>query len=111
MIVPYNKFENAPEALHALDYAIISIGTYDKFSCHRGKPGEVIEALPPKEREAIKKLTSEMTFRQRFEPWMAETMNTDLYWLKEAMKEFDERIEHAKSNRINRRFYGIHSPR
>jgi hypothetical protein len=111
VIVPYNKFEKLPEALHALDLAFAHIRVSDRFTWHRGKPGEVIESLPPKEREAIKGLTSDMMFLQRFEPWMAESLNIELRALKEGMREFDERIKHAERNRHNRRLYGTPHPR
>jgi hypothetical protein len=110
-MIPHNKFEKLPKALHALNLAFAHIRVYDGFSSHFGKPGEVIASLPPEEREAIKELTSEMMFLQRFEPWMAESLNRDLRSLKECMEEFDKRIEHAKRNRANRRLYGDRGPR
>jgi hypothetical protein len=74
-MISAGKFEKLPPAIKAFNYALANLSVCDKFTMHRGLPGEVISSLPDAQRDALKGLTATLMNRYRFSPWQAHPYN------------------------------------
>jgi hypothetical protein len=89
--------ENALKALrHAMQ--LITCSSRIRNGPH-GKPGELIELLPKKDREALQNLTSDMMLKQRIAPWEREGLGGDPQWLKEEKEKLTAEM-HKHGNEI-----------
>jgi hypothetical protein len=89
-------FEKVDPAIETLNHALCLTSVVSS-RCFGG-PGEVIKALPTKEREVLKNLTADMLNKYRVNPWQIMGHAWVHYeWYQEQVQAFDREIfKHRK---------------